>query len=228
MYKTINDITNWVDNYVNPKANLEQFVLDLADQIRQMSFDLPEGSRTIFYSGGFTGADSSAKGYMFHTADRHSKASKGKLSFINNVAENILNDEKFEEAIRRAIFNKTEILYGGTWTYNTRQKTVFGDKALALDELISEILVQKHAKGDVAVLMGPDADKNRVFAQTELPVLMANERVTHINGIPKEELAGLSSDLERFNRIKAESVTQLSKAEIYPKISEFCYCSLIL
>ena len=45
MYKTINDITNWVENYPNPKANLEQFALDLADQIRQMSFDLPEGSR---------------------------------------------------------------------------------------------------------------------------------------------------------------------------------------
>lgn len=49
MYKTINDIINWVDNYVNPRANLEQFALELADQIRQMSFDLPEGSRTEIY-----------------------------------------------------------------------------------------------------------------------------------------------------------------------------------
>ncbi|MCP1639289.1 hypothetical protein J2T50_000986 [Streptococcus gallinaceus] len=228
MYKTIKDIITWVENYPQPKANLEQFALDLADQIRQMSFDLPEGSRTIFYSGGFTGADSSANGYMFHTAKRHSEASKAKLSFINDVAENILNDLDFKKAIDEAIDFETNTLFRGTWKGDTRQKTVFGDKALALDDLISEILVQKHAKGDVAVLMGPDADKNRVFAQTELPGLMANERVTHINGIPKEELAGLSSDLERFNRIKAESVTQLSKAEIYSKINKFYMNSLVL
>ena len=228
MYKTINDITNWVENYPNPKANLEQFALDLADQIRQMSFDLPEGSRAIFYSGGFTGADSSANGHMFQSVSKHIQSSQGKLSFINDVAENLLNDDDFDKAIRRAISIDTDTLYRGTWKGDTRQKTVFGDKALALDDLISEILVQKHAKGDVAVLMGPDADKNRVFAQTELPGLMANERVTHINGIPKEELAGLSSDLERFNRIKAESAAHLSNVEIYPKINEFYMNSLVL
>ncbi|MET3644415.1 hypothetical protein ABID27_001039 [Streptococcus gallinaceus] len=177
-----------------------------------MSFDLPEGNRVIFYSGGFTGADSSSAGHMFQSVSRHIQASQGRLAFINNVAENILNDLELDKVIRDRIKSDTARLLHGDWTDNTRQKTVFGDKALSLDDVISEMLVQKHAKGDVAVVMGGNAHANSVFAQTELPTLMANERVTHINGIPKEELAGLSSDLERFNRIKAESVAQLSKA----------------
>lgn len=46
----------------------------------------------------------------------------------------------------------------------------------------------RHASGNVTVVLHPDATSKHVFFREELPALLANDRVTSINGIPREQL----------------------------------------
>ncbi|WP_221064414.1 calcium-binding protein [Methylomagnum ishizawai] len=62
--------------------------------------------------------------------------------------------------------------------------------------------------GEVKTLVA-DARSDRVFAQTEIPALLANENVTSIEGIPKSEFVGKSVD-EIFARVKTASLMDIA------------------
>jgi len=68
------------------------------------------------------------------------------------------------------------------------------------------------AEGEVVTLTG-GASRNRVFYQTELPVILNNPRVTSIDGIPRSAFAGLSID-EAFQLIIASSEERAARLRI--------------
>lgn len=60
--------------------------------------------------------------------------------------------------------------------------------------------------------IGPDADSNRIFAQTELPALLSNTSVTSIEGIPTSDLQAIAAqgDEAIYQRIRTASLTSIS------------------
>lgn len=63
------------------------------------------------------------------------------------------------------------------------------------------------AAGNVTALVRPNAVPGSIFFRAELPELLRNERVTAINGIPRERLRGLP--MERAKRLLAEWAPQV-------------------
>ena len=68
------------------------------------------------------------------------------------------------------------------------------------------------AAGEVVTFTG-GAFANRVFYQTELPIILSNPRVTSIDGIPVEAFVGMTID-EAYSMIKAASDERASKLRI--------------
>ena len=65
------------------------------------------------------------------------------------------------------------------------------------------------ASGDVRVI-APEALSDRVFAKTELPALLANDNVTAIEGIPKDQLKALGDPEAIFKAIKVASFQHMA------------------
>ncbi len=67
-------------------------------------------------------------------------------------------------------------------------------------------------KGEVVTLTG-GADPGRVFAQTEVAHLLANKKITSVDGIPHQQLSALSAQ-QAFEAIKAQSEVRSSQLKI--------------
>ncbi|WP_281989329.1 Ig-like domain-containing protein [Aquimarina aggregata] len=78
---------------------------------------------------------------------------------------------------------------------------------------ISSSKLASQASGDVVVILSPDAEVTRVFAQDELPKLLVNDDVTSINGISKNDLAALNDLDEAFARVQITGGVMLQKLE---------------
>ena len=126
-----------------------------------------------------------------------SNGNKQVITIIDTDAGKLLKSRAFEDAVERAIQGnpdaanlKNQFFNGVTDANGTRTQPGLWDD-------VSQRLAQ-NATGDVRTIVAPDAASNSVFSQTELKALLdttASPNVTHINGIPREDLIRLRTDL---------------------------------
>uniref|UniRef100_UPI0035A049F5 hypothetical protein n=1 Tax=Streptococcus ferus TaxID=1345 RepID=UPI0035A049F5 len=141
--------------------------------------------------------------------------SEGTYSFINDSAENILNDDDFKYYLTQKIGRDeaTQLLNGDTST-SVRSRYSYGDN-LSLNDLVSENYMRANARGDVLVLMGTQVPRDNVLAQTELPLLIHElPAVTAINGIPVAKLRQMTPE-QAFEAVQTASLKIQSQGMVY-------------
>lgn len=92
--KEFREIISWLEKrngmYTDATdAELAKFADELNDEIGRLNFDLPEGCTALGYAGSVDGIG------VYKTIENIADNSSGKYGFINNVAENIVNDDEF-------------------------------------------------------------------------------------------------------------------------------------
>lgn len=215
-FLSTNDIIMWIDNWAsnNPhpqEDDISLFAKNLNEQIAKMDYKVSNGGTVIGYAGKINVSDGETA--IFHTVEYTVKNNDGKLCFINNSAENILNNEEFKKSLKAAVNDYYDNIIGGKWDGDVRSKYSFGDN-LSLNDFVSDNFMLNNAKGNVILLITDNARYDSTLNVTELERLMMMDDVTHINGIPKAELAVMDSKA-RFEYLKQDSVIALKNARIY-------------
>jgi len=174
--------------------SLEQ-LLELA---RQASVELPRppGSITLLYSGPIGDLSST------DIAELLGENSNGLVRTIGQTdAGTLLSSRAFFKALTKALGGDeraaNEILYGARGSDGNRITTGLFDEA-------SIRFVQETGGGDF-VSLTQNARGDRVFAQSELPTLLADERVGSIQGIPRDQIIGFRDLLTRSGTSEAEA-----------------------
>lgn len=192
-------INNWASNNPHPQLDdISLFAKNLNEQIAKMDFKVSNGGTVIGYAGKTSGND--GKTAIFHTVESTVKNNGGNLCFINNSAENILNNEEFKKSLKAAVNDYYDDIIGGKWDGDIRSKYSFGDN-LSLNDFVSDNFMLNNAKGNVILLITDNARYDSTLNVTELERLMMMDDVTHINGISKGELL-LMNPQERFEFLK--------------------------
>ncbi|GAB5084120.1 hypothetical protein Osc2_08880 [Ruminococcus sp. 25CYCFAH16] len=99
-YLTKSDIIDWIEDWTNKnpnatKADIVKFAEKLNEQMLKLDYKVSNGGIVIGYAGRI-GQD--YKTGIFNTIDNIVQNSNGQFCFINNSAENILNDAEFKAA----------------------------------------------------------------------------------------------------------------------------------
>lgn len=209
---TIEDIIEWIRNYDNPNENIEAFAYELGEMLKDMDYTASNGGAAVGYAG-VTGSYKDISTGIYLTVENIVNGSNGEYSFINNGV-NILNNKEFEKALRDAVGDNASSIINGTWNEDgTRSIYSFGE-AVALNDIVSKNFMSVNARGNVMLIIAESAASSSVLAMTELPELISNDKVTHILGIPKEDLINLSND-ERFQVLKERSLAMQAEADIF-------------
>lgn len=128
-YLTKTDIITWIENWAknnpNPtEADIATFAKNLNNKILKLDYKVTNGGTVIGYAGKL---DDGGTG-IFKTVENLTKNSNEAYCFINNAADNILNDDKFNIALNEAVGPKSaRYILGGAWNGDTRSKYIFGD-----------------------------------------------------------------------------------------------------
>ena len=214
-YLTKTDIITWIENWAknnpNPtEADIATFAKNLNNKMLKLDYKVTNGGTVIGYAGKL---DDGGTG-IFKTVENLTKNSNEAYCFINNAADNILNDDKFNIALNEAVGPKSAgYILGGAWNGDTRSKYSFGD-TLSLNDLVSDNFMKNNAKGNVYLLIADNARMDSTLNVTEIERLLTMDEVKTINGIDKSVLANMSST-ERFNLLKEQSVIDMMNANIY-------------
>ena len=200
-YLTKTDIITWIENWAknnpNPtEADIATFAKNLNNKMLKLDYKVTNGGTVIGYAGKL---DDGGTG-IFKTVENLTKNSNEAYCFINNAADNILNNTDFQEALRTAVDDYYDTIMGGTWNVNNRSKYSFGD-TLSLNDLVSDNFMKNNAKGNVYLLIVDNARMDSTLNVTEIERLLTMDEVKTINGIDKSVLANMSST-ERFNLLK--------------------------
>ena len=221
-YLTKSDIIDWIEDWTNKnpnatKADIVKFAEKLNEQMLKLDYKVPNGGIVIGYAGRI-GQD--YKTGIFNTIDNIVQNSNGQFCFINNSAENILNDQKFNDALKEAVGEKNASdIIGGAWNGDIRSKYSFGD-TLSLNDLVSDNFMLNNAKGDVYLIIADNARIDSTLNVTEIERLLKMEDVKSINGIEKSKLLSMTST-DRFNILKEQSVIDIMDAKVYRNTDGF-------
>ena len=154
-YLSTEDIINWIETWAmknpNPtETDVEDFAKLLNEQMMKLDYKVENGKTVIGYAGRITNENS--KTGIFHTVQNIVEGSNGKYCFINNSAENILNNGRFNAVLYDAVGEGryTNIVFG-TWENDVRSKYSF-DGVLSLNDLVSDNFMLNNARGDVCLL----------------------------------------------------------------------------
>jgi len=155
------------------------------------------GKNVLLYSGDI--GTSSAKNIALSIV-----TSDSTVQVIDNVDAGILADsEEFKASVLRSLdFNaqeNTKFFFGTSEADGTRITNGLWDD-------LSDSFVSDNASGDVRVI-SPFSVNSSVFSQTELPKLLADSGVTHINGVAKADIS--SANGGALNAVKQWSATDL-------------------
>ncbi len=179
-----------------------------------MDFRAANGGAAVAYSG-WLGDEAGVQSQYFRSAAYLSKHSEGAYSFINDSAENILNDDDFKYSLAQKIGRREAIrLFNGDDSGSIRSRYSYGDN-LSLNDLVSENYMRANARGDMLVLMGTQVPQDNVLAQTELPLLIHElPAVTAINGIPVAKLRQMTPE-QAFEAVQTASLKIQSQGMVY-------------
>ncbi len=205
--KLIEFITDWKQkNIVNTDLNEEQtmkFVREFQELLNQFSFKDPLGRNIIPYNGMVDDLP------VFRLADAVSQSNLGYFYISDIEVGNILNDDEIWEAMRNVFNGKIEIveeIFNGKTVDAVRTPYGVGD-VLSLNDFISQKIMAANAKGNVFTITQASTP-NSVWTLTELPELLRNENVTHIQGIKKSELLELYQMPDGLEKVRHTISTQ--------------------
>ena len=170
-------------------AQYSDLVTNLRGQLNQLSVNVTGAtptSLTVLYSGRMPDGTTHTGAAAQAVVDANSL---GKILTINQTQiYSVLDDSQFQSALKSALGNDPiayKNLIDGEIGFDGKRipNSLWDDasKRFALS-----------AAGEVRVL-APAGDALRVFAQTELPALLANSKVTTIDGIPRTQLVEMVS-----------------------------------
>ncbi len=209
---TTKDILGWIENYNSPlkeSEDLAKFQRELIEQINKIDFDVTEGGTksAIGYSGSIGPERDNVYDGIYQTVEFITQGDSSYV-FINDAADNFLNNEEFKEIL----FEKIGRKYYGTLLWGKNGKS-FGDN-LPLNDVVSHNFMNANASGDVMLLIAENASVDSVLRRTEIPVILAKDSVESILGIPKEQLLAMD-ETERFNLLKEQSMAMQAEATIH-------------
>jgi hypothetical protein len=181
----------------NMSLDLTQAIAQLAnvtnaDQLRDLITQInisTNGSITVLYSGrlpdGTTGAGDVAQGLATHSND---------VRLLDNTASGKFLATAFDKT--SLLFDKLQTLVGGDATTpgTLANQFLFGEKAADGSRIpngawdVASRRFAENATGDVRTIIGFTNNPESVFVRTELPALLKNPAVTHIEGIPIAEV----------------------------------------
>ena len=213
-YLNTNDIIEWINKWStnNPepsKSDIEQFARALNEKMQKINYKVSGDATVIGYAGKLNDGGTG----IFETVKNFTENSNGDYIFINNSADNILNNTDFQKALRTAVDDYYDTIMNGNWDGDTRSKYSF-EGVLSLNDLVSDNFMKNNANGNVYLLIMDNARIDSTLNVTEIERLLAMDEVKTINGIEKSVLAKMSST-ERFNFLKEQSVIDLMNAKIY-------------
>ncbi|AXF86486.1 Bifunctional hemolysin/adenylate cyclase [Ephemeroptericola cinctiostellae] len=155
-----------------------------ADALRALAAQVDtyaSGTTTVLYGGGVGNVDTNG------LAQAVGQSSPSVRIIDNTEAAKFLQSEAFLTKVAsvygvapRGIIDGTYSGPATNWLYDANQ----GPWADSSSRFAAD------STGDVRTIT-PFAPDNRIFAQTELPKLMQNAAVTHVNGVPKEVLQAI-------------------------------------
>jgi len=85
---TIEEILNWIENYENPLADLDEFQKELIELIKKFDFNVTEGGQksAIGYAGGTGIVGDNTNGGIYQTVECVAHAESSQYVFINDAA----------------------------------------------------------------------------------------------------------------------------------------------
>ena len=198
-------VVRWIysqsgQNFRDPErfAEFKQQLIERLDDLQAKVPGQTPNATTLFYSGKFGSTDS------WKVAEEIGRASKGQVVTIGQTELGALqNSKEFKDGLRQVLGkSRPELLReieGGVRPDGSRVPSIW-DRA-------SERLAQG-ARGDVRTIT-QSAEDSRVFASKELPVLLKNPHVTHINGVDIEQYRHIYA---RTPGSPAEKLSEVNKA----------------
>ncbi len=216
---TVEKILEWIKNYsssVDTQKDLEIFQRELIELINELDFDVTEdGTKyAIGYAGGTGLNGKKTNGGIYQTVELIAHAESSNFVFINDAADNFLNNSKVKDALIAKVGNDNyAMLFWGD-----EEGKSFG-KNSTLNEVISHHFMNANASGDVMLLIAENASVDSVLRKTEIPIILEKKSVTSILGIPREQLLKMD-EIDRFNLLKEKSIALQSEATIYRGIKD--------
>ncbi len=154
-YLSANDIIDWISEWAKENPNptetdIEDFAKLLNEQIMKLNYKVDNEKTVIGYAGRITKDDYNTG--IFNTVKNIVDSNDGKYCFINNCADNILNNQDFLHILKSTVGVEyySDIL-NGTWENDVRSKYSF-DGVLSLNDLVSDNFMLNNARGDVCLL----------------------------------------------------------------------------
>ncbi len=210
---TTKDVLEWVDSYdssLETTEELAKFQKELIKQISKLDFDVTEGGTkaAIGYAGTTAPKGKDVKGGVYQTVELIAHADSSHFVFINDAADNLLNNKDFKELLFDKIGeeNFEKLLWG-------KDGKSFGDN-LPLNDVVSYNFMKANASGDVMLLIAEDASVDSVLRKTEIPTFLAKDSVISVLGVPKEQLLAMD-EMDRFNFLKEKSIAMQAESTIY-------------
>ena len=178
-------LDNWLENKglidMSDTNKLKEFMEGLGLEIDKLSINPPEGASKLILYGGMNGdvpmwkiaegAANSGQGYYFISQTEAGQLISGINSIFTDKLDKICGGD--DELIDKILGNPVN---------GERERFVEG--VLSVNDRISNRLAQ-NATGDV-IIWAPDCPTNKVLSDTELRAVLTNDKITSINGIPKE------------------------------------------
>jgi hypothetical protein len=193
---TVLSITEFLESRASSTAlnaqQIEALVSELNLQVNQLSVSVPgasESARILLFSGLMPHG-----GHTGEVASLLAEETDNGLKVISQTEVFQLLDEdndRFHAALRAALGPNSDAAYALV----VNGEDINGNR-ISSDSLWDSASRRfaENASGDVRVL-APVSDLTRVFAQTEIPALLNNANVTHIEGIAKEDLIRIRDSL---------------------------------
>lgn len=177
-----------------------------------MSINLSGTTKTILYSG-IINDQLPSGAYAFGLASTDTS-----MAILNNTdAYKLLDNNFFKAALQNSAVSENlsyvALIDGST-------DSVTGKRIPdSLWDDISRSFAES-ASGEVIAVV-PKADPYRVFAQTELPALLANENVTSINGVVKEHYVQYLDELAGSGMSAEDARVQLTEVVVKSQAIEY-------
>lgn len=162
---------------------------------------------TLLYSGAVDNSGTRSYQLIDTMKDNFVDASgiKQVVTLTDSAVTDLLKDDVFIQALKDAAAaegKQFDLIMDGVDASGNRVSNT------SLWDIVSKAFAES-AVGDVRVI-APNTLDNSVFAQTELPALLANPNVTAIEGIPKTDLLKLGSHAAIFDFIKKTSFEHMA------------------